>query len=127
MLFLYSYQDSVLSEPPLFSSYFVLSKNEPADTLYFKGRKQLSHKDLILFLVENDSGRKPELIEMQLRKNHNALIKAHREKNYSEIEKYLQDDDLLGVNLLKDFKAGTTIEINDIHRMDRYSYKIILK
>lgn len=98
-----------------------------SDTLYFKGIKNVSGKDLILFLVEVDTEKKIELIEMQIRKNHNELIKACKEKNYTLIERYLKDDDILGVKILKDVKLETTVEISDIHRMDRYNYQITLK
>lgn len=98
-----------------------------SDTLYFKGIKKVLHKDLVLFMIEMDTEQKIETIEMQLRKNHNELIKACREKNYAKIEMYLKDDDILGVKVLKDFKRETKIEIGDIHRMDRYNYQIILK
>lgn len=126
-LFLYSYKDSAVSELPIFSTYFVLNKTRMSDTLYFNRIKKVVHKDLILFLVEMDTEEKIELIEMQIRKNHNELIKAYREKNYSLIQMYLNDNDMLGVKVLKDFKQETTIEISDIHRMDRYNYQITLK
>lgn len=126
-LFLYSYKDSIISELPIFSTYFVLNKTKMSDTLYFKGIKNVSGKDLILFLVEVDTEKKIELIEMQIRKNHNELIKACKEKNYTLIERYLKDDDILGVKILKDVKLETTVEISDIHRMDRYNYQITLK
>lgn len=126
-LFLYSFKDSIVSELPIFSTYFVLNKTGMSDTLYFSGIKKVLNKDLILFLVEMDTEQKIELIEMQLRKNHNELIKSFKEKNYAKIEKYLLDDDILGIKVLKDFKRETTIEISDIHRMDRYNYQITLK
>lgn len=126
-LFLYSYKDSIVHELPLFSDYFVLNKTKMSDTLYFNGIKKLLNKDLILFVIEMDTEQKIEFVELQLRKNYNELIKACREKNYKTIEIYLRDNDILGVNVLKDFKRETTIEISDIHRMDRYNYQITLK
>jgi len=126
-LFLYSYKDSIIYESPLFSSYFVLNKTKMTDTLYFNGIKKVLHKDLILFMIEMDTEQKVESIEMQIRKNYNNLIKACREKNYTLIEMYLDDNDILGVKVLKDFKQETTLEISDIQRMDRYNYQITLK
>lgn len=126
-LFLYSYKDSAVSELPIFSTYFVLNKTKMSDTLYFNGIKKILHNDLILFLVEMDTEGKIEFIEMQIRKNHNELIKACREKNYTTIEMHLNDNDILGVKVMKDFTRETTIEISDIHRMDRYNYQITLK
>ena len=126
-LFLYSYKDSVVSELPIFSTYFVLNKTGMSDTLYFNGIKKVLNKDLILFMIEMDTEGKIEFIEKQIRKNHNELIKACREKNYTTIEIYLNDNDILGVKVLKDFKRETTIEISDIHRMDRYNYQITMK
>ncbi len=95
-----------------------------SDTLHFK--KVVKNK-YILFLIEIDTEKRIELIEMQIRKNYTALIKAYQEKNYTVIERYLQDDDILGVKVLENLKDETTIEISDIHRMDRYHYQIILK
>ena len=123
-LFLYSYKDSLISELPIFSHYFVLNKTNMSDTLHFK--KVVKNK-YILFLIEIDTEKRIELIEMQIRKNYTALIKAYQEKNYTVIERYLQDDDILGVKVLENLKDETTIEISDIHRMDRYHYQIILK
>ena len=98
-----------------------------ADTTYFHPIKKLIHKNLICFIIEIDTDKKLELIEPQIRKNHQALIKAFASKDYSMIERYLKDDDILGIKEIENFERGKIIEISDIHRMDRYHYQITLQ
>lgn len=98
-----------------------------ADTTYFRPIKKIIHKNLIFFIIEIDTDRKLELIEPQIRKNYNALLNAFTIKDYSMIEKYLKDDDILGIKIIENFERETILEISDIHRMDRYHYLIQLK
>ena len=98
-----------------------------SDTIYYNGLKNILNKNLILFLIEMDTEKKLEEIEPLLRKNYRELLKAYSTKNYSVIEKYLGDDDLLGIKVIPNFKNPETIEWSDIYRMDRFSYELILK
>ena len=126
-LFIYEYNDSLITIPSYFIKSFVLTKLKMLDTLYYNGIKKVLNKNLILFLIEMDTDKKVEDIEALIRKNYHELIKAYAVKNYSVIEKYLGDDDLLGIKTIPYFHSPATIEWADIYRMDRFSYELILK
>lgn len=123
-LFVYSYTDSIIDQPPFIAYNGILSKTKMIDTTYFHPIKKITHKNLIVFIIEIDTDKKIEFIEPQIRKNHQALLKAYATKDYSMIERYLKDDDILGIKEIENFERGMSIEISDIHRMDRYHYQI---
>ncbi|MCX6294601.1 MAG: hypothetical protein NTX97_00815 [Bacteroidetes bacterium] len=126
-IFIYPYNDSSISTPPLISNQFIFKKNKMSETIYYKGIKNLINKDLILFLIEIDSEKKNEEIDLLIRKSYIELQKGYAAKNYLEIEKQIGDDDILGIKVLPNFKSPTTIDFSDIYRMDKYNYEVILK
>ena len=96
-VFIYNYSDSTITAPPVFSAYFILNKNKMSDTLHYADKISEQNNSVIFFLLEIDSDKKLDEIESEVRMNYKGLINAYNKKDYTEIEKYIGDDDLMGI------------------------------
>lgn len=121
-IFIYNYSDSVISSKPVFLSYFILNKNKMSDTLHYADKINEQNNTIIFFLLEIDSDKKLEDIETNVRMNYKALINAYSKRDYTEIEKYIGDDDLMGIKKAMNVKNKRPVnfEFNDIYQMDRF-------
>ncbi|BDD05166.1 hypothetical protein [Aureibacter tunicatorum] len=73
------------------------------------------------FLLEMDSDRDYIQIDPILRVHHQAIKECHEKHDYLAVEKYLSDEDILG---LGEFKIPDEIDIKGIYKIDKYSYQI---
>lgn len=126
-LLLYDYKDS--SATYCAGGNTVLNGKKMSDTLYFKNPYFRQNHTVIVFLVETDSDKSQLLISYLVQKHAQELMKAYVKKDYLSIEKYIGDDDLLGVCVITGFQKNMPVHIKfkDIHRMDRFDYSILLK
>jgi hypothetical protein len=127
MLLLYNFNDSLITAPPVLSTYFVLTKKRNADTLYSSELNK--HKNMILFLLEIDSNKTLAEIETLVSAHYKDLISASLSKNYPVIQRCIGDDDILGIREVSGYEPSQNLEIifSDIYRMDRYDYSVTLK
>ncbi|MCW3072647.1 MAG: hypothetical protein JWO44_2537 [Bacteroidetes bacterium] len=129
LLLIYDYTDSTVTGSPAFTGYFTLHKKDqkvilPADPL-----GNFIQHDLLLFLIEIDSDKKPGDIEASVTHHYKELIAAYKLRDYLAIEKVIGDEDVLGIKVLPAFKPGKDNEIifSDIYKMDRFSYSLIFR
>lgn len=129
VIFIYNYSDSTITSKPIFSSYFILNKNKMCDTIHYADKINEQNNNIIFFLLEMDSDKKLEEIEPSVSNHYKELIAVYNKKDYTEIEKHIGDDDLLGMMRIENLKSNRplTFEFNDIYKMDRFSYSITLK
>lgn len=82
--------------------------------------------ELILFILEIDTERRPNEIEKIVRKNVLALKNEFLKNNRIDINKILGDDDMLGVLRINKEKLelSQTYNIIGTHKMDRYEYEL---
>jgi hypothetical protein len=128
-VFIYNYSDSTITSKPVFSSYFILNKKKMSDTLNYTNNVNDKNNTIIFFLLEIDSDKKLSDIEPDVRLHYKELISAYNKKNYTEIEKYIGDDDLMGIKKIEDIKSNSPVyfEFNDLYKMDRFSYSVTFK
>jgi hypothetical protein len=126
-IFIYSFTDSIIHNPPVFSANFVLTKNQMADTFNITSLKNNFSQTMILFLLELDTERSIQEMAPLLPTHCKKIIQAYTDRNYLEIENYLGDDDVLGIQIIKEFNHTSSFEFNDIYKMDRFSYKISIE
>ncbi|MGZ4056903.1 MAG: hypothetical protein ACXVPU_03955 [Bacteroidia bacterium] len=129
LVLIYNYSDSTITGKPILSKYFVLNKNKMSDTIHYADKITGFNNNIIFFLLEIDTDKKPEVIEASVRANFKGLIKAYQKRDYTEIEKYIGDDDVLGIKNIEDLKSKRPgyFEFSDIYKMDRFSYHITFK
>lgn len=83
-------------------------------------------KPLLLFVLEQDSDLPAQKIDSTLRISHLAIRKEFTAKNYTGIEKYLQDEDILGIKSISKLMCPQPYEINftGFYKLDKYDYRI---
>lgn len=83
-----------------------------------------SDTHMLVVLVELDSTRPSDQISDQVKNHHAALLRAYKMHDLAMIETILDDDDLLGIQVLD--SSDREINFNGSWRMDRYAYRINL-
>lgn len=127
-IFIYNYRFSSQLASPLFVDSVILDTANLVNKSHWILNEDLDEGDLIFFLIESDSERPIGQIDTLIRQHHAELIKHFETLEYSALETYLGDDDLLGVEIFSSYKLiGThTFNISGVHRMDKYEYIIRL-
>lgn len=82
--------------------------------------------NVVLFLIELDTDNSSEIIENKIKERSKELMDAYLTNDYPVIQRYLGDDDILGIKTIKTYnkKQPVSIGFNGIYRMDRYIYTI---
>lgn len=82
---------------------------------------------LIFFLIEQDSETPIEQIDPIIRVQYVQIIDAFEAGDYVLMEKYIGDEDLLGINYLSDFKReNIELEFAGFYKLDKFQYLINL-
>jgi hypothetical protein len=125
LMICYPYKDTHLLEPLIFYKRLTLhSKNSSHQ---FKVRSN-TKSPLILFLLEQDSDLPVSQVDSTLRVSHIAIRKEFAARNYSEIEKYLENDDVLGIKTVSVSCAQPCItDFTGIYKLDKYDYRISIE
>jgi hypothetical protein len=126
LFFIYDHNDSATLSAPLFYQRIKMDNVNNKKQYSLKVNTLIEAKNLILFLLEQDTDRPILKIDSIPRTNYNALFQAHHGRNYSVIEKYLGDEDILGIKVLTSVKYTTPIAFTfqGIQKLDRYEYLI---
>lgn len=114
----------MLSEPIL-SSNFKLDETNLSRKISLS-RSSLIGNNLLFILIERDSETPIEQIDPIIRVHYNEIYRVFKERNYIEIEKYLGDEDILGMKMISNFEETTIVEfeMKGVHKMDKYEYRI---
>ncbi|MEL7148248.1 MAG: hypothetical protein AAFO69_17880 [Bacteroidota bacterium] len=116
ILIAYYDQSAPLGDPVL-TRRVTLDQQNNSDTLSMVIAET---KPLLMFLLEQDTNKKLTAIEPILRVYTEQVIEAYNQMDYKIIEKYLNDDDILGV-CSYDWSTETTIvEFKSRHKLDKY-------
>tara|TARA_B110000211_G_scaffold211183_1_gene249841 strand:+ start:2550 stop:3068 length:519 start_codon:yes stop_codon:yes gene_type:complete len=110
-------------DKPLFLNRFNFNDSIKTKTFYWP-HINLQDKKLVFYLIEIDSDKTSLAIDPIVRTYHFQLNKCFSQRDYTCIEKYLGDEDLLATNY---FNLPSIINIKGIHKLDKYQYSIIFK
>ncbi|MEQ9167033.1 MAG: hypothetical protein RLO12_12315 [Fulvivirga sp.] len=126
LILIYELKDTAALSEPVLQKQFNVDKSNPSRLIYWNNFNQSAVKKYLLVLVERDSDVSTEQIEPVLRVHHKEINDAFRQKNYSEIEKYLGDEDILGFYEFsaKELSNNSFIKFKGTYKMDRYEYII---
>ncbi|MEQ8241813.1 hypothetical protein [Fulvivirga sp.] len=126
LILIYELKDTAALSEPVLQKQFNVDKSNPSRLIYWNNFNQSAVKKYLLVLVERDSDVSTEQIEPVLRVHHKEINDAFRQKNYNEIEKYLEDEDVLGFYEFsaKELSNNSFIKFKGTYKMDRYEYII---
>lgn len=124
LMIIYNSSDSAKElASPLLEYRFNFNDSVKHDSIIWSHQKNQS-KEYLLFLIELDSDKTNLEIEPVFRLHYNQIINCFKNKNYSCLESYLGDEDLLG---FQNFIVPSKINLNGRHKLDKYNYTIILE
>lgn len=123
LLIIYSLSDSSTTlGPPLFMERCSLSLNKMKDTLNWV--KPQLEDPYALFLIELDSDKTNFEIDPVLRVYYNEIIQCKKLKNYTCIEQYMGDEDILGTYL---GNLNSAIQLKGTHKLDKFDFTLEIK
>ena len=121
----YEYGITTNLNKPILNKRLILDDDNMVKTFQWNTEINLFHGDIILILIEQDSDTPIEQIDAILRIHSKSIIEAYESRNYTELEKYLGDEDLLGYKIInKNISESIEFSIEGVYKMDRYSYLI---
>lgn len=124
LLLIYQFNDSNQTlENPLVIERFNFNDSIKEKTLV-KLNPKLKNQKLICFLVEIDSEKTNFEIDPVIRVYHKELINCLTQRNYTCIEQYIGDEDLLGASCIK---IPSSINFEGRHKLDKFKYSISFK
>jgi len=120
----YLYKDSGVLDSVILTKRLTLNPKNMSKTFKWHVGQSVLGKDIMLFILEQDSDTPSEQIDAILRIHYSSIIKAFKNRSYSEIEKYIGDEDVLDYRLLKDLSTPLEFTFRGIYKMDKYEYAV---
>ena len=90
---------------------------------------EIVNSRILFILIEQDSETPIEQIEPIVRIQYPKIMEAFQANDYTELEKYLGDEDLLGIKIISkwDVNNQAKFKMSGIHKLDRYEYLVNIK
>ena len=112
LVFIYDYSDTNKLVEPIFSKKLIFDEEIKTHHIVFQ-----KNATSVLFLIEEDSYKNSKQIEPLVRAHFKELMKH---PTYTEIQKYLGDDDLLGFQIIT--INTLSFEMKGRYKLDKYHY-----
>jgi hypothetical protein len=122
LLILYDYSDTSRLYHPILSEFFILDTVHRTEEIHFF-HSDVQH-DVLLFIIEQDTDRSPDQIELIVRKNFKQIMSLYRSRDLIPLQKIIGDDDIMGIKLLNGLTTKTKFSFNGRYKLDKYSYVI---
>lgn len=108
----------------------IFDKNTDKTKTYLSHTNLPPSDQLILLILEIDSERSISEIERAVQKHLKEILTAYQSRNSAQIQKYLQDEDLLTLEIipvsqLKD--KPRIFDLNGFRLFDKYAYQLVVK
>lgn len=123
LILIYDQNDSAALGSPLFERQITLDQSRRS-VIWVLAKDKFVRDKLLFVLIEQDTNKPMVQIEALVRVNYQRLMKAHLTKDYSEIQRYLGDEDIIGIKKIS--KLPIAFSFHGIHKMDMFEYKINL-
>jgi hypothetical protein len=122
----YLYNDTTMLDEAIFHKRIVLDLEHPSRVLVCKLPRVIETKPLLIVLIELDAELPFPKIDSVLRVSHKAILQEFNKRNYSGIEKYLGDEDVLWIRLIQrlDYTQKNVFRFSGIYKLDKYEYEI---
>jgi hypothetical protein len=129
LIMCYVYLDSSKLAQPLFRQKITLDQKNTSRKFGCKWNTSIANQPLLLFLIEQDSMLPISQIDSTVRVSHQAIIQEFNRRAYSGIEKYLGDEDILGVKIIPhlDYDITNIFSFRGRHKLDKYDYLVKLE
>jgi hypothetical protein len=126
LIICYLYRDSSKLDTPLFRQRMTLDHKKMSLKFGCKWNTSFANQALLLFLIEQDSALPISQIDSMVRVDHRAIIQEFNSRNYTGIEKYLGDEDVLGVKVIPkmDYTIANIISFRGRYKLDKYDYLV---
>ena len=120
----YLYRDSMTLDELLFGQKLRINAKNLSRKFKLKLHNDIGDRPMLLFLVEQDSETPLRQIDSTLRVSHRNIMTEFKKGNYSGIEKYLGDEDVLGYEMISamDYNAPNLYHFSGVYKLDRYEY-----
>ena len=129
LVLVYGLDDSTQISEPLIVGYTVMK----ADNRFhrFEGKAPTNWKNngaVVVFMVEIDTDKTPSQIEAVFRVYQKEIIKAYKSGDRETLNKYLGDDDIVGIDVTHNMQLGRkSFEFKGVHKLDEFHYKLTLE
>jgi hypothetical protein len=129
LLMCYVHNDTTSLSEPVFSKRFTLNPKINVRQFAIKVNEDLVKSPLILFLIEQDSDLPVAIVDSTLRVSHRAIRKEFAARNYTGIESYLKDEDILGIKVISSLPPQEALLTNftGIYKLDKFEYQVSIK
>jgi hypothetical protein len=117
LLILYDFSDTSKLYNPILSEFFILDTVRRTEEIHFF-YSDVQH-DVLLFLIEQDTDRSPDQIELIVRKNFKQIMSLYRNRDLIPLQKIIGDDDIMGIKLLNGFSVKTKFSFNGRYKLVR--------
>jgi hypothetical protein len=127
LVLLYSFDDTLTLEDPLFSEYLILdSSNRKKQMPVFVSDRT---ENVLLIMAELDTDRSPEQVEKLIRKNFKGIMSCLDKRDLIALQQYVGDDDIIGIRILrsKELADKTTFSFQGRYKLDKFLYRIEIK
>lgn len=120
----YLYRDSLTLDEPLFTQKLRINSKNLSRKFQLKLNKDIVNQSMLLFLIEQDSETPLQQIDSTLRVNYRDVMVEFKKRNYSGIEKYLGDEDILGYEMISamDYNAPNLYHFSGVYKLDKFEY-----
>lgn len=121
----YVHNDSVLNKP-IFAQKYYFGKNAESKQFDCIPYVSIENKSLLIFLLEEDDDTPIEDLDSVIRINHDEIRSAFASRDYTGLEKYIGNDDVLGIKHIPaiNCESSTMIRVSGIYKVDRYDYSV---
>lgn len=127
LLMLYQINDSATPGEVVMIKRSVFDANRRVQEFRLPLIHKIASDSLMCFLIEQDTDSPVEQLESAILVHFPSIIQAYQSRDYIALEKYLGDEDLLGVKKIPTRSLGPiSIRFRGVHKLDKYDYKVIL-
>lgn len=126
LLLIYQCLDTTILDYPVFSEQLLFTDTDRVKKINFKSQDISTENSLLIILIERDSETPLEQLDPIIRIQLSRLLSAFGSNDYLELEKYLGDEDLLGMKFLHNFKLHpqANFSFEGIQKLDKFEYQV---
>lgn len=129
LIFCYLHHESSALQEPLFRQKIRIDLKHLSRQFKCKLDQGVTDRPLLLFLIEQDAELPVSHIDSTLRVSHHAIMTEFNAGNYSGIEQYIGDEDILGAKVISklNFSQPNDFYFTGMYKLDKYEYQVTIE